>query len=509
MGKSQIQYGSQGGDVKELQTLLNKNGYSLSVDGIFGANTQKAVKDYQQKSGLAVDGIVGTNTWGSLLGGSSGGSTSTAVSKPTLDANPTTPKYDTTSWDSTEKGEAALGAYNDALNKVNSHGDFKYGNQAQLDAIMNSILNREKFTYDLNGDALYQQYKDKYIQQGKMAMGDAIGQAQAMTGGYGNSYAQSVGQQMYQKELQNLNDIVPELYQMALDRYNTEGQELYNKYGMLVDDRSFAYGQHQDEYNKLMDMLGIKRSDYYDGADMFYTEQSNKNSVADKEFNNAMEILNRNDSNAWKESEWDRDQTWRDEDLKLQEERWKVEDEQWQKQFDAVYGNNTSGGTSGSSSGSVRGSSGGSSGGVSNKSPNSTVQAVIKDGEGSYGNTNTKSSGITDSIRNKASGFSANADLANYLDGLVGSGTITEAEADSLYAEYKQADKAALNKRSWTLVDDGGVNWLWGVDNNAKVKDQYGNTYRLDKLVDALVAEGMSKSAAKTYVKNLQKQLGA
>ena len=149
-----------------------------------------------------------------------------------------------------------------------------------------------------------------------MAMGDAIGQASAMTGGYGNSYAQSVGQQMYQKEMQNLNDIVPELYQMAYDKYNQEGQDLYNQYGMLTDDYDRGYAKHMDGYNQLMDMLGIKRSDYYDGADLFYTEQNNKNSVADKEFNNAMEILNRNDSNAWAEAEWNRDQTWRDEDIK-------------------------------------------------------------------------------------------------------------------------------------------------------------------------------------------------
>ena len=127
----------------------------------------------------------------------------------------------------------------------------------------------------------------------------------------------------------------------------------------------------------------------------------------------------------------------------------------------------------------------------------------------SAGNNPVDTGNVSDSIKNKASSFTANEDLANYLDGLTASGKITEAQADALYAEYKQVDKAALNKRSWTLVDDGGVNWFWGVDNNATVKDQYGNTYRLDKLIDALVAEGMSKSEAKTYVKNLQAKLGA
>ena len=55
----QVSYGSQGSDVTELQKLLNNNGYSLDVDGIFGDNTQAAVKDYQQKNNLDVDGIVG------------------------------------------------------------------------------------------------------------------------------------------------------------------------------------------------------------------------------------------------------------------------------------------------------------------------------------------------------------------------------------------------------------------------------------------------------------------
>ena len=63
---NQIGYGSKGSDVTELQKLLNNNGYNLSVDGVFGANTQAAVKDYQKKNSLAVDGIVGNNTWGAL-----------------------------------------------------------------------------------------------------------------------------------------------------------------------------------------------------------------------------------------------------------------------------------------------------------------------------------------------------------------------------------------------------------------------------------------------------------
>jgi hypothetical protein len=35
---------------------------------------------------------------------------------------------------------------------------------------MSQIQNRPAFSYDVNSDALYQQYKDQYIRQGKLAM---------------------------------------------------------------------------------------------------------------------------------------------------------------------------------------------------------------------------------------------------------------------------------------------------------------------------------------------------
>lgn len=62
-----LRRGNQGNKVKLLQYLLNRYGYNLSTDGIFGANTLNAIRDFQQKNGLTVDGIVGRNTWNSLL----------------------------------------------------------------------------------------------------------------------------------------------------------------------------------------------------------------------------------------------------------------------------------------------------------------------------------------------------------------------------------------------------------------------------------------------------------
>ena len=57
-----LQVGSKGDDVKEMQQLLNQNGYKLEEDGKFGAKTQAAVKNFQSKNNLKVDGIVGNKT---------------------------------------------------------------------------------------------------------------------------------------------------------------------------------------------------------------------------------------------------------------------------------------------------------------------------------------------------------------------------------------------------------------------------------------------------------------
>lgn len=66
-GYPQIQMGSRGAYVMIAQDDLNTLGYKTGgLDGIFGSNTQTAVKNYQQNKGLAVDGIVGCNTWRSL-----------------------------------------------------------------------------------------------------------------------------------------------------------------------------------------------------------------------------------------------------------------------------------------------------------------------------------------------------------------------------------------------------------------------------------------------------------
>ncbi len=67
---STLRKGSRGTEVKELQRLLIKAGYSCGkygADGKFGESTLEAVMAYQADHNLQVDGVVGSKTWNILL----------------------------------------------------------------------------------------------------------------------------------------------------------------------------------------------------------------------------------------------------------------------------------------------------------------------------------------------------------------------------------------------------------------------------------------------------------
>lgn len=124
----------------------------------------------------------------------------------------------------------------------------QYGQQTQ--EAMDKLLNRDKFQYDVNEDALYQQMKNDYISQGRMAMQDTMGQAATMTGGYGNSYAQNAGQQAYQGYLKQINDNLPEYYQMAQNAYDAEGDRMKEQYALLTDQEAQDYNRYMDSWNQ-------------------------------------------------------------------------------------------------------------------------------------------------------------------------------------------------------------------------------------------------------------------
>ena len=68
-----VRQGSRGSAVRAAQVQLNKYGYGLAVDGIFGSRTRSATVAFQRSRGLSADGIIGPNTWRRLTSGTGGG----------------------------------------------------------------------------------------------------------------------------------------------------------------------------------------------------------------------------------------------------------------------------------------------------------------------------------------------------------------------------------------------------------------------------------------------------
>ena len=288
-----LKVGSSGKDVEEWQNFLIGQGYNIRADGVFDDKTRWATERYQSKNGLTVDGIVGEDTWGKA----GFMNINTPTSAPKIGNAPITPTFNSTSFNDTTDGTDKKGAMEDALEKFNKYGEnWKY--KDQYSTLFEDYLGRDKFNYDLNGDALYQQYKDKYIQQGKLAMQDTMGQASAMTGGYGSSYAQSVGQQAYQNSLDNLNDIVPELYQMAYDRYNQEGTDMLNKLGVMDADYERGYNEAKDRYS-------TASSDYYSAADLYNTDRDTANDLAQADYTNRFNAWDVARQEAWNQANYD------------------------------------------------------------------------------------------------------------------------------------------------------------------------------------------------------------
>ena len=80
-------YGSRGSEVTQIQTKLKRWGYyNGNIDGIYGSQTQEAVRYFQRKNGLTVDGIAGPATL-KAMGIYSSSSSSSSSSSNSSDLN--------------------------------------------------------------------------------------------------------------------------------------------------------------------------------------------------------------------------------------------------------------------------------------------------------------------------------------------------------------------------------------------------------------------------------------
>ena len=236
----------------------------------------------------------------------------------------------------------------------------------QVEAMMNKIMNRDKFEYDVDSDPLFQQALASAMSSGKSAMQDTIGQASALTGGYGSTYATSAGNQSYNAFIEDAYNNLPEYYNMAMQAYQMEGQEMYNQLGMLSDADTREYGRmvdafnatsqyrnqayneaytlHQDSINNAYNSANLQLNEnaqLVNNAYNIYNVASNEyeNSYA-KEFDKWNASVQQATTNAgfensdwWNQTNFDEGVRQYNESMEYQKERDTVADSQWEKQF--------------------------------------------------------------------------------------------------------------------------------------------------------------------------------
>lgn len=266
--------GESGSKVKKIQDYMTKLGYDTGGEttGTYGTGTSNAVKQFQADYGLDQTGNFDAGTLAKYWDVNNG-----KVSKVTPGGTTQAAAEPVDTGLQTMAGKA-IPTYtpNETVQQVQQSA-------SQYDTIINSLLdkisNREPFQYDVNGDALYQQYKDRYTQGGQMAMRDTMAQAAALTGGYGNTWAQNAGQQAYQQYMTQLADKVPELEQRAYDRYRDEADDLMQQYSLYGQERNNARDLYRDErdfdYGVFRDDLAAQQQANRNAYDLAFTMLSN------------------------------------------------------------------------------------------------------------------------------------------------------------------------------------------------------------------------------------------
>lgn len=377
-------------------------------------------------------------------------------------------------------------AYTNTLLQQLSSGRTSYTDQ--IKDLMGQIQNRDPFEYDVDTDTLFQQSLASAMGSGKIAMQDTMGQAAALTGGYGSTYAQNVGNQAYNSYVENAYNNIPEYYEMAMEAYQMEGQEMYNQLAMLNDADATEFQRMYDSWNanfsNAQQMYQNEYAEWQSNIDNAYNVYSATQGYADTmyaqeyqkwadEVANAMSYANMQNSDYWNTQNFIEQQNQFQKEMNYKYAALKQDNDQFYASLNAK----SSGG-------------GNSSGGGSN-----TPSGVDTDK-------------IPSSISSKASKLKTNGELAQYLDGLVDSGQLTEAQADHLYSANMTPEQVGITERDWTMTNDGGWNWFGaGIDADAKVKDQYGNEYSLADLRKEL-KKTMTTKEANDWIKKLEKQLG-
>ncbi len=122
---------------------------------------------------------------------------------------------------------------------------YKDNYSKKIDALISELSGR-KFSYDADSDPAYSQFRSRYLADARRAMEDAAGKAAARTGGYANSYAQTAGNEAFGRAMEGFEDVIPELYEAAYERYSDEGDDLIARLKLLSSLSDGQWSRYND-----------------------------------------------------------------------------------------------------------------------------------------------------------------------------------------------------------------------------------------------------------------------
>lgn len=294
-------------------------------------------------------------------------------------ANVGTPESNRPDYSLNYQPTAAGQAYVKAMQKIGADLGEKptYDNKydKQLEEAYLGIVNRKPFSWDADADPFYNQYKQRYTELGQQAMKDTIGQAAALTGGYGNTYAQNAGQSAYNRYMDALADKSIQLEERAYQRYQDAGNELYKQYSLLGDLRDTEYGRYRDavsDYNYNLALLQAQEAEDYARAQYLNNLRIEEEQTGYGRYRDSMTDARYEDElgySRWRDLVSDRRY---EEEWAYQQQRDAIADQQWAQEFAlrqaaalASSAGSSGGGGGGRSGGGGSYGGGGSSGGSS------------------------------------------------------------------------------------------------------------------------------------------------
>ena len=122
------------------------------------------------------------------------------------------------------------------------------------------------FSYDPTRDAAYEQYKNSYARQAKLANENAQANASAISGGYGSSYGTQAGQSAYQNAMAGLSSATNSLYSQALNQYTQKKSDLQNQLSGYQQAEAQDYEKYQTNYQNWENQRNYYQNAYNQAA---------------------------------------------------------------------------------------------------------------------------------------------------------------------------------------------------------------------------------------------------